>query len=199
MVRRRFEVKTPDLLVWRGLVVMSRQEQPFFEILFERLAELRPRRVLEVGFGLGISAGLIQTKLEPERHDIVEIDEGIFEDLEEFAAERPGVGGILGSFWAFEPPREYDFLFYDGFDYLESEARDEEAALERHADRLCGRLDELLDDGGVFCWPHFGRVRPRRIPGYEQVLYERLKVPPYLLEDGKATRDAAIVCWRKKG
>lgn len=56
-----FDVKTNDYLVWQGQVVMSRSEEPYFRQLFKHLAKaLRPTRVLEIGFGLGISANLVQ-------------------------------------------------------------------------------------------------------------------------------------------
>ena len=86
MTRLIFDIKNRDFIVWRGQVVMSRSEEPYFEKLFARLSlELQPKRVLEIGFGLGISALLIQNYLHPEIHHIVEIDEGIHSDLKYFS------------------------------------------------------------------------------------------------------------------
>jgi predicted O-methyltransferase YrrM len=66
-----FDVKTSDRLIWQGQVVMSRSEAPYFRELFSRIARVvRPTRVLEIGFGLGISAGLIQQHLHPKEHHI---------------------------------------------------------------------------------------------------------------------------------
>ena len=102
-MKHRFQVKTPDLIVWHGNVVMSRGEAPFFEVLFGRLKHLKPEKVLEVGFGLGISAGLIQRILQPQHHDIVEIDSTIYKDLRSFSRKHRGVRGVHGDFWTFKP------------------------------------------------------------------------------------------------
>lgn len=193
-MRYRFDIKTKDLIVWRGWVVMSRSETPFLEMLFQRVAELKPSTVLEVGFGLGISAQLIQQFLRPAVHDVVEIDEGIYEDLKAFAAARRGVNAIRGSFWTFKPRHKYDFIFYDAFEYLtDGESTDEEQA--QYNQDEAHRMRELLQPGGVVCCPHFGGGKPERMPGFRRRLYERLDVPPYLLHDGTYTTKAAIVCW----
>ena len=73
-----FEKKTVDILIWKGQVVMSRSEEPYFKAIFSRLASLTPDKVLEIGFGLGISAELIQKYMEPQLHDIYEIESSIF-------------------------------------------------------------------------------------------------------------------------
>lgn len=194
-MKHRFQVKTPDLLVWHGNVVMSRGEAPFFEVLFGRLKHLKPEKVLEVGFGLGISAGLIQRILQPQHHDIVEIDSAIYRDLRSFSRKHRGVRGVHGDFWTFRPKHKYDFVFYDGFDYADEQST--EAEDKEYAADLAGRINTLLGEGATFCWPHFGGDKPQQIPGFKITLYEKLKVPPYLFDDGTYTTKAAIVCWQK--
>ena len=122
VVRYKFDVRTEDLIVWRGWIVMSRSEAPFFERMIKRLSRLRPSRVLEIGFGLGVSASLIQQHLSPSRHDIVEIDSSIFEGLRKFARQHRGVQAIRGDFWTFTANGRYDFIFYDPFDYVADDA-----------------------------------------------------------------------------
>lgn len=111
-VRLQFDVKTADLLIWQNQVVMSRGEESYFTALFKKLRFLQPATILEVGFGLGISAALIQYYFRPSQHDILEIEEEIFKDLQEFASSRQGVRAILGDWNSFNPSRRYDFIFF---------------------------------------------------------------------------------------
>lgn len=195
-MRRRFDIKTPDLLVWKGWIVMSRSEASFFETLFKRLSRLRPSSVLEVGFGLGISSELIQRFLKPPQHDIVEIDEGIFEDLRKFTRKRKGVHAVRGDFWTFQTKDQYAFVFYDPFDYVADDQSSAEEEKEYYRD-MAERIGSLLTPAGTLCWPHFGDVKPPRLPGLRRTIYEPLRVPPYLLHDGTYTTRAAIVCWTR--
>jgi predicted O-methyltransferase YrrM len=194
-MRYRFQVKTPDLLVWNGNVVMSRGEAPFFEILFRRVKHLNPERVLEAGFGLGVSADLIQKILKPRHHEIVEIDSSIYKDLRAFSRKRRGVRGVRGDFWTFKPKHKFDFIFYDGFDYSDEEYTQQDE--KQYAADLAERVNALIRPGATLCWPHFGGDKPQQIPGFKLSLYEKLKVPPYLCDDGTYTTKAAIVCWQK--
>jgi hypothetical protein len=195
-MRYRFEVKTPDLLVWKDYVVMSRGEAPFFEILFKRLKHLNPDNVLEVGFGLGISADLIQKILKPRHHEIVEIDSSVYKDLRAFARKRRGVRSVRGNFWTFKPKHKFDFIFYDAFDYSD-EKTDAPEDEKQYAADLADRVNALIRPGATLCWPHFGGDKPSQIPGFKITLYEKLKVPSYLFDNGTYTTKASIVCWQK--
>jgi spermidine synthase len=190
--KRKFDVKNADLLLHQGEVVMSRSELPFFTEIFKRLSDVKPRAVLEVGFGLGISARLIQKYLRPEFHDIVEIDPVVYEDSRAFARRRSGVRAILGDFGSFVKEREYDFIFYDVFDYSEHDEDPEadEAAWTR-------RVRFLLKPGGIVCVPSFGPSEPESVRGFRRVLFEKLEVPKYLLEDGSWTTIGVMQCWQR--
>ncbi|AKU11312.1 hypothetical protein AzCIB_1410 [Azoarcus sp. CIB] len=180
-----FDVKTDDYLVWQGQMVMSRSEEPYFRQLFERLArDLRPTRVLEIGFGLGISADLIQRYLHPAEHHIVEIDTGIYADLVQFANARPGVVPRLGDWRSASLAAPFDLLFYDPFDYS-SEPHDvvSEASL----------LRRLVSGEGALCHPHFGDGPPRTLPGFRSVILERFLVPEIDMADGTRCGHAAVV------
>ena len=178
---------------------MSRTEAPFFEQLFRDLAHLSPTSVLEVGFGLGVSAGMIQRHLKPKRHDIVEIDRTLLQDLKKFAARRVGVNAIAGDFWEFRSIRKYDLIFFDPFDYHESgdayyaNDGDERRYLKDKAKRLV----DLLKRTGVVCCPYFGAMRPDPLPGFRIGLRRSLRVPPLLLDEGKFSTRASYVCWER--
>lgn len=183
-----FDVKTNDYLVWQGQVVMSRSEEPYFRQLFEHLAKnLQPKRILEIGFGLGISADLVQRHLHPAEHHIVEIDTGIYADLVQFASSRPGVMPHLGDWCSTPLPAPFDLLFYDPFDYF-SEPHD----VVSEANLLRG----LVCTEGALCHPHFGDGPPRTLPGFRTVIVERFLVPEIDMADGtRCGHAAAVLCY----
>jgi len=184
-------VKTSELLVWNGQVVMSRGEEPYFSVLFQKLAFLQPKTVLEVGFGLGISAELIQRHLRPIHHDIVELEVGIFQDLQAFARGRQGVRAIWGDWSTFHPQSQYDFIFFDTYDYFPPDD-----LVESLRTRKAERARELLTDNGVFCHPHFGDGDVPDLPGFDTVIVERLQVPEFITADGSKCEYAAVVYHR---
>ncbi len=198
-MRNQFEKKNSNIIMWNGEVVMSRSEAPFLRALFKRVAYLRPESVLEVGFGLGISARLIQRFLKPRTHDIVEIDETIFEDLKSFAASQHGVRGILAD-WASLSSEQvlYDFIFYDPFDFAQDyDYTPSKADWARAQKRTAKGLRKLLREGGVVCVPHFGGEDLDELPGFDLMFFEKLTVRPYLLDDGRYSRRGGVACWRR--
>lgn len=74
---------TQDSLKIFGHPVMERWETPFMEQL-AKVATERGGKVLEIGFGLGISANAIQTNSISEHH-IIEANEEVYKSLVEFA------------------------------------------------------------------------------------------------------------------
>jgi predicted O-methyltransferase YrrM len=194
MMRRVFDVKTKNRIVWNGEIVMSRSEAPFFRALFRKLEDMPVRSVLEVGFGLGISAKLIQQTFTPATHDIVEVDRTIFKDLQAFAAEHTSVTAILGDVLQLKAKRCYDFIFYDLFDYSTSDD-----ATQDNVGAWGKRMRALLKPGGVVCVPDFNvdEVSTQRIPGLKLVRKEVIQVPAYLLEDGTTTRKGVFECWQR--
>jgi hypothetical protein len=186
-IRLTFDVKTDEYLVWQGQVVMSRSEEPYFRQLFERVAQdQRPKRVLEIGFGLGISAHLIQHYLHPAEHHIVEIDTGIYADLVEFARGRPGVVPCPGDWRSASLAAPFDFVFYDPFDYL---SEPDDVATESSL------LRRLVNKEGVLCHPHFGDGPPRALPGFRTVILDRFLVPEIDMADGtRCGHAAALLC-----
>ena len=183
-----FDVTNDDYLVWEGQVVMSRSEEPYFRKLFERIARDRlPARVLEIGFGLGISARQIQHHLHPVEHHIVEIDTGIYADLEQFASTRPGVMPHAADWRRLVLAAPFDLVFYDPFDYS---SEPEDAVVE------ASLLRQPLGTEGALCHPHFGDGPPRTLPGFRTVILERFLVPEIEMADGtRCCHAAALLCF----
>lgn len=191
----QFDEKNSDVLVWNGQVVMSRTEEAYFEMLFSRLAYLNPRTVLEIGFGLGISATLIQQYLKPERHDILEIESTIYQDLLAFSQRHPSVQPFCGDWNRCHIEGNYDFIFFDPFDYHMEEGAQVEGFHCEQAQRATRALKmrALLNPDGVLCHPHFGDGDVPELPGFATVIVERVKVSPIRMADETLCEDVAIV------
>ena len=187
-IELNFDEKNEDVLVWNGQVVMSRTEEEYFKVLFRRLAYLKPSTVLEIGYGLGISASLIQEHMKPVRHDIYEIEKAVYQDLQRFAEVNPSVRPHCGDWKQSTIDQQYDFIFFDPFDYSPNEQGAEEERAE-----TAGRMRLLLNHGGVLCHPHFGDGDVLDLPGFTTVIVERLKVSPIRMADETSCEDVAIV------
>ncbi|HDS1738291.1 TPA: GNAT family N-acetyltransferase [Pseudomonas putida] len=193
----QFDEKSSDVIIWNGQVVMSRTEEAYFNVLFYKLAHLQPRTVLEIGFGLGISAGLIQQYLKPEKHDIYEIETSIYQDLVSFARQFPSVQPFCGDWDQCQINERYDFIFFDPFDYLPEESGEEggEAETRRQAQRdaRAEKMRALLNPEGVLCHPHFGDGDVPALSGFSTVVVARIKVSPIRMADETLCEDVAIV------
>jgi len=187
-IELKFDEKNEDVLIWNGQVIMSRTEEAYFQALFLRLAYLKPKTVLEVGYGLGISAALIQEHMKPNRHDIFEIEKSIYQDLVSFAEANPSVHPYGGDWKQSAIDLRYDFIFFDPFDYTPSG----QGAEEDRAD-TARRMRRLLNPDGVLCHPHFGDGDVPDLPDFTTVIVERLKVSLIRMADETSCDDVAIV------
>lgn len=114
---------TQDSLKIFGHPVMERWETPFMEQL-AKVATERGGKVLEIGFGLGISANAIQTNSIKEHH-IVEANEEVYKSLVEFAKNseklvKPYLGNwetIISQF----PDNFFDGILYDAYPLTDKE------------------------------------------------------------------------------
>lgn len=193
----QFDEKSNDVLIWNGQVVMSRTEEEYFKALFSKLAHFQPRTVLEIGFGLGISAALIQQYLKPDRHDIFEIETSIYQDLLSFSKHHPSVRPFCGDWNQCDIEERYNFIFFDPFDYQTGEEREggaegEQAQQVQRASRA-QKMRALLNPDGVLCHPHFGDGDVPELPGFSTVIVERIKVLPIRMADETLCEDVAIV------
>lgn len=196
-MKQNFGKKTRDMLLVNGEIVMSTSEEPFLDQVIRRLKKYKSRSVLEAGFGLGISAGQIQKYLKPAIHHIVEIDRGIYKDLEEFSTEHASVTGILGDWMTFRPKRRYDLVFIDTYVLDEEEyCAPSDPEYEELNRKWSKRLRRLLSYRGVACIPQFDHDDPDLLEGLELVEFEKLKVPPYLLWDASKTTKGSYACWQ---
>ena len=197
-----FDEKTPHKLVYDGKVVMSAAEKPYLEKLLSQFEKLCPRSVLEVGFGLGISAAIIQETIRPEEtHDIIEIESGIFLDLCTFGRKYPTVRPIYGDFYKYEFRRSYDFLFFDPYDYTFSDTHilDQKGLTEFYQTEEVTVAYRLLNIGGILCHPFFGDISMPEMPGFKLKNGRSAKVPAFLLWDGTTCDIAQIGYYVKTG
>ena len=71
--------------------------------------------ILEIGFGMGISATYIQ-QLNPTSHTIVEIHPQVFERAQEWAADKPNVNLIFADWYdCVNTLSTYDGIFFDTY------------------------------------------------------------------------------------
>ena len=97
-----------------GWDVMSTWETPIMQLHADMVCA-NGGHILEFGFGMGISAGLIQEH-DIESHTIIEINDGIYDTLIEWAKDKPNVIPVKGNWYDDIPTtRKYDGIFYDGF------------------------------------------------------------------------------------
>ena len=122
--------------------------------------------ILEIGFGMGISADFIQA-LNPTSHTIVEIHPQVLEKLDAWAADKPNVKIVKGD-WYKKYWRGklgiYDGIFYDGF-----------------GDNNMWHLKEavhVLSKPGTIVTFWNNLYEESNIYGFENATYERLAVGP---------------------
>ncbi len=132
--------------------------------------------ILEIGFGMGISATYIQEQ-NPKSHTIVEIHPQVLERLDIWAKDKSNVIVVRGD-WHKKFQRgklgKYDGIFYDGFgddNYLE----------------IGRNIKQLSKPGAIFTfWNNL--PEEANVYGLEGATYEKL--PARLLENGYFTGDS---------
>ena len=95
--------------------------------------------VLEIGFGMGISANYIQEK-GVKSHTICEINPQILERLKEWAKDKPNVNIVEGDWFETLPKldKKFDGIWYDA-----------DCVNIRNVRRV---IDPLLKEGGIFTY-----------------------------------------------
>ena len=134
-----------DELVIMGHPVMQRWETPYMEQLARTAASLGGR-VLEIGFGMGLSAGFIQANGVDE-HWIVEANRDVFASLQAWSDTEPGTIRAICGFWEDVTPSLPDGAF-DGvlFDPYPINLQQ----LHRQRFSFFAEAHRLLRPGGVF-------------------------------------------------
>jgi protein arginine N-methyltransferase 2 len=120
--------------------------------------------ILEIGFGMGISAGYIQSHLISS-HTILENHPDIIPKALEWAAEKPNVIIITGSWYDnLNILSTYDGVFHDTYaDY--------------HLKYFSSSLAQLMKPGGVATWWNMS-VTSSNFHNISNVSYEEFNVNP---------------------
>lgn len=130
-----------------GHPVMEAWEEPYMREL-AKIATSNGGTILEVGFGMGISAKYIQQH-EIEEHIIIEANSDVFANLEEFAGKAKRKVTPLFGFWQDVveslPNEGFEGILFDTYPIIEDEMRKAHFAFFEHAYRL-------LKKGGVFTY-----------------------------------------------
>ncbi len=193
-----FDVKTNDMIVFNGHVIMSRSEEPYLRRLIEQLAGLPIEAVLEVGYGLGITARIIQNVLHPVCHHIVEVEDQLYSDCLEFCSGIAGAAAFAGDCYEYIYPRTYDLLFFDPCDYdfaLGRVTRCESFTEEFNREVVLAH--RVLRPGGFLCHAFFGDVPLPELDGF--TLHEKMPFQdaPFLLHTGAQCVSARLGYYRK--
>jgi protein-L-isoaspartate O-methyltransferase len=102
-----------QLLDVDGGQVMMAWEKPYMEKCVETLEINSNSRVLEIGFGCGYSAEMIQ-RANPRSHTIIECADVVLQKLHKWAADKPNVNVVEGTWQARLPDLgDFDCIFFD--------------------------------------------------------------------------------------
>jgi len=147
-------VLSGDTLRIDDMPVMEVWEKPYMEEL-GRIASAKGGHLLEIGFGLGLSARSVQKHPSIKSHTIVEANGDVFETLKTFAGEetaagRPEVVPMHG-FWVdiiakmVKEGKQFDAILYDPYPQNESEQH-------LHHMLFMNLAQPLLKSGGRFVY-----------------------------------------------
>ena len=95
------------------LYVMGDWEDP----IMKAHAEITCRNgghILEVGFGMGISANYIQEQ-DIESHTIIELNDEVYEKAVEWAKDKPNTEIVSGDWKTLELDKKFDAIFFDAY------------------------------------------------------------------------------------
>jgi guanidinoacetate N-methyltransferase len=167
-----------DIIIF-GHAVMEDWETPYMEEL-AAIATSRGGAVLELGYGMGISARFIQQH-DIEKHVVMEANEDILEKAKEFAQTAPHETVILSGLWEDTieqiPDNSLDGILFDTYPLTEKELYQNHFNFFPFAYRK-------LKKGGVFTYysdeiQDFSDVHIRKLKeaGFDEVNITRKVVP----------------------
>ncbi len=167
-----------------GHPVMSGWERPYMRKLAEiSTSKAQSGKVLELGFGLGISAGFIQ-EYSPAEHVIIEMNQSIAELGRQFATRQATPVTILEGMWQDVVPQlpsnSFQGILFDTYPLTEEEVDVIFHPFLPHAHRLLapgGILTYYSDEATWFSDDHLGALRNAGFTKITGVLCE-VPVPP---------------------
>ena len=178
------ELLTDEKLTIEGHPVMERWETPYMEA-FAALVTRNGGRILECGFGLGISAHAIQS-YSPEEHVIIEANEDVFARLigfQQSAANQitPILGLACEVLESFDD-KSFDGIFYDTYPLNADEQH-------THQFAFVNKAYPLIKKGGIltYCNLTSTGILKNRYDSWETLFTETQL--PYLLEAGVPEND----------
>jgi guanidinoacetate N-methyltransferase len=134
---------TEDILEIAGHPVMERWETPYMNALAE-IATSKGGDVLEVGFGMGISAGFVQQNTI-NSHTIIEANDNVYEKLCLFAKDAKNTvipkKGLWQDVVATLEEKSFDGILYDTYPLSEEDMHQHQFSFLKNAYKL------LKDDG----------------------------------------------------
>lgn len=164
--------------------VMHEWERPLIRRMVDDLALTRQDEVLEVGFGMGISAAMIQ-QAQPARHTIVEPHPVVLEQARAWKTERANVQLIAGYWQQVQGLQQYSAIFFDPF------CDEMEDVIEENLTFIKFASQSLLVEGGrlaMFC------IHPWLDMRYQKHIfehYQRVEISPVKLA-AKDTDDPTL-------
>ena len=172
-----------NFLTILGHPVMERWEEPYMKKL-AKIATQNGGVVLEVGFGMGISAKYIQEAANLEKHLIIEANEKVYQNLTDFAAQADKkVVPYLG-FWEdivpILPDNCLDGILFDTYPLHDAEIHTNHFSFFKHAYRLLktgGYLTYYSDEIDSFSLIHIAKLQEA---GFTKIRGEVCHVQPPL-------------------
>ncbi|NNB27078.1 class I SAM-dependent methyltransferase [Pseudomonas fragi] len=159
-------VYTGDSLRIGDEYVMHEWERPLIRRMVEDLKLTPDDRLLEIGFGMGISASILQ-EFGPASHTIVEPLPQVLVQAERWKGSRTNIQLHLGYWQQLDPgAQRYSAIFFDPF------ADDMAAVDDENLRFLKFAAQSLLGDGGrlaLFC------IRPFLPLEYQRVMFEHYR------------------------
>ena len=159
-------VYTGDSLRIGDEYVMHEWERPLIRRMVEDLKLTPDDRLLEIGFGMGISASILQ-EFGPASHTIVEPHPQVLVQAERWKGSRTNIQLHPGYWQQLDPgAQRYSAIFFDPF------ADDMAAVDDENLRFLKFAAQSLLGDGGrlaLFC------IRPFLPLEYQRVMFEHYR------------------------
>lgn len=159
-------VYTDDSLRIGDEYVMHEWERPLIRRMVEDLRLTPGDRLLEIGFGMGISASILQ-EFRPASHTIIEPHPQVLAQAERWKDTSKNIQLQLGYWQQLDPgPQRFSAIFFDPF------ADDMAAVDDENLTFLKFAAQSLLCDGGrlaLFC------IRPLLPLEYQRVMFEHYR------------------------